>query len=226
MLYTIKAITMKDTNQAMTALDPSITIRSAAPADDWAVRRLFNELHTFNANLDPRFALAEGWEEILEEHLAYVRATSHGLTLLAWKGAEPLGLLMMGVHTDSRLFRHRHWAELLAIYVVPHARSTEIAEHLVALGSAWAHESGYERVQLYVTSSNERARRFYARMGFRPVQEIWRRELGPASVLPPDDPIWEAICEHDHNLLSIQSSHLLADDDPRDGDADRTDGAG
>lgn len=196
----------------MTTLDPAITVRPAAPADDWAVQHLFNELHAFNAELDSRFALAAGWENVLREHLAHVRATGHGLTLLARKADIPVGLLMMGVHSDSHLFLHRHWAELLAVYVTPSARGTDLAEHLVALGATWAHESGYERVQLYVTASNERAKQFYARIGFRPVQEIWRQELGPTSVLPPDDPIWEAIYAHDHDLLSTNSHHLLVDD--------------
>ncbi len=190
-----------------------MNIRPSLPADDWAVHRLFHELHHFNAELDPRFALADNWERILSEHLQYVRTTGHGLTLLAWKSAEPVGLLMMGLHSDTPLFRHRHWAELLAIYVTPAARGTALANQLVTLGSAWAHERGYERIQLYVTASNWRARQFYRRLGFQPVQEIWRRELGPSAALPPDDPIWETIYAQHHDLLGPNAHHLLVVDD-------------
>jgi|GEM_PF-1199091 len=198
----------------MTTDNPAIMIQSANPTDDWAVRQLFYDLHGFNAELDPRFALADGWERVLSEHLGHVRTTGHGLTLLAWQGSVPVGLLMMGVHTDSPLFRYRHWAELLAIYVVPSLRGSPLGERLVALGAAWAHENGYERVQLYVTAANAAAKRFYTRAGFHPVQEIWRRELGPATVPPPDDPIWETIYALDHDLLTTSSYHLLVDDEP------------
>lgn len=192
--------------------DQAITIQFAAPGDDWAVRQLFHALHTFNTELDPRFALAEGWEHVLDEHLSYVRTTGHGLTLLAWHNDAPVGLLMMGGHTDSPLFRHRHWAELLAIYVAPAMRGCPLAEQLLALGMAWAHECGYERIQLYVTASNEPAKRFYRRTGFCPVQEIWRQEIGPANIPPPDDPIWDAIYALDHDLLTTCSHVLLVDD--------------
>lgn len=193
--------------------DQTITIRTAAPLDAWAVHHLFKALHTFNAELDPRFALSDKWEQVLGEHLTYVHTTGHGLTLLAWRQDEPVGLLMMGVHSDTPLFRHRHWAELLAIYVTPTVRGGPLADHLLALGAAWAHEQGYERVQLYVTASNEPAKRFYTRAGYQPVQEIWRLELGPATVPPPDDPIWEAIYAHDHDLLTPNFHHLLVDDE-------------
>lgn len=177
------------------------------------MHQLFGALHSFNAELDPRFALADDWEHILSEHLAYVRATGHGCTLLAWQETRPVGLLMMGTHSDTPLFRYRHWAELLALYSVPAVRGTGLADQLVALGIAWARAQGYQRVQLYVTGSNERAKRFYTRMGFRPVQEIWRRELGPAPAPPPNDALWEAMYAYNHDLLSTNAHHLLVDDE-------------
>ncbi len=196
----------------MTLQDQTIIIRSAVAADDWAVYRLFSALHTFNAELDPYFMLADGWERVLNEHLAYVRSTGHGMTLLAWQGYEPVGLLMMGTHSDSPLFRHRHWAELLAIYVAPVARNGQLAQQLLQSGIAWAQEKGYERIQLYVTVSNKRARQFYTRSGFQPVQEIWRRNIGPSSIPPPDDPVWEAIYARDQDLLTPNAHQLLIDE--------------
>jgi ribosomal protein S18 acetylase RimI-like enzyme len=196
--------------------DRSFVIRHTEANNDWAVRQLFGELHTLNASFDHRFALADGWERVLGEHLDHVRETGYGLTLLAWHKETPVGLIMMGVHSDSRLFRHRHWAELLAIYVVPTFRGGPIADQLLAAGAAWAYERGYERIQLYVTASNRRAKRFYEQAGFRPVQEIWRMDLGAAEVAPPDDPAGEAAYAHHHDLLSSSSHHLLIDEDDED----------
>jgi ribosomal protein S18 acetylase RimI-like enzyme len=190
-----------------------ITFRLASADDDGAVRQLFGELHAYNAALDERFALADGWEHILFEHLDHVRRTGYGMTMLAWEDAEPVGLIMMGVHSDSRLFRHRHWAELLAIYVAPAVRKTPVARHLLDSGKAWAHSQGYERVQLYVTASNQHARRFYEQAGFQVVQEIWRLELGPGTGEPPLDPAAEAAFAHYQELLTTGSSHLLIDHD-------------
>ena len=182
----------------MPTSNQSIHIRSAEHDDDWAVRQLFGALHAFNASLDPRFALADGWEQLLDEHLALVRETDRGLTLLAWDADEPVGLIMMDRHTDSRLFRHRQWVELLAIYVAPQVRGGSLARQLLAMGTTWAVECGYDRIQLYVTASNERAKEFYQRAGFKPVQEIWRLELdsnthqwpGDMASFPDQEPLF------------------------------------
>lgn len=77
----------------------------------------------------------------------------------------------------------------------------------------WAHTQGYERVQLYVTASNEPAKHFYARNGFQPAQEVWRVELGPAGRPPPNDTVCEAIYAHGHDLLSISSHHFTPEAD-------------
>ena len=153
------------------------TVCQAAPDDEWAVRTLFGALHGFNAGLEPRFALAAGWERLLAEHLAQERATGSGLTLLAWDGADPVGLAMVAGHTDSPLFRHRRWAELTALYVSVALRGAGVADHLLAAARAWALASGYAELRLYVTASNARARHFYAGAGLRPIQEIWTMDV-------------------------------------------------
>jgi ribosomal protein S18 acetylase RimI-like enzyme len=144
------------------------------------------------------------------EHLVHTRAFGNGLTLLAWLGENPVGLLMMGVHLDSRLFRHRSWAELLALYIVPDLRGGALSERLLALGTAWARERGHERIQLYVTSSNERAKQFYARAGFQAAQEIWRLELGDVPTLQESDRADEM---REPNPLSAHTHYVLLDQD-------------
>jgi ribosomal protein S18 acetylase RimI-like enzyme len=167
----------------MTPVAPrTVAIRRAEPGDEWAIRRLFGELHTFNASLDARFALADGWERVVSEHLAQERMSQRSVTFLAWDGDNPIGMAMMGTHTDSPLFRHRSWAELSALHVIPAARGRGVADLLLAAGTVWAQECGYAEVRLYVTASNERARRFYDRAGFRPIQEIWTADLNAVEV--------------------------------------------
>jgi GNAT superfamily N-acetyltransferase len=159
----------------------AVTVLGAAEGDEWAVRALFRDLHAFNAALEARFALEDGWERLLAEHLAAERAAGTGSTLLAWDEDGPVGLAMVAAHTDSPLYRHRRWAELTALHVVPRARGTGVADLLLAAARAWAEDRGFRELRLYVTTSNERARRFYDRSGFRPIQEIWTVDLGPAA---------------------------------------------
>lgn len=195
----------------MSAVAAPVAVRLATVHDLAAVCGLFGALHAFNAGLDPRFALADGWEQVLHDHLAHVWATGHGCSLLAWEGGRPVGLALWGGHTDSPLFRHRHWAELLGLYVVPNARGSGVAQQLLASGMAWARASGYERVQLYVTSANSAARRFYSQAGFTTVQEVWRLELGPATAAPLTDAECAQAYAAGHDLLTMSSHPLIAE---------------
>lgn len=191
-----------------TAAAPALSLRPAADDEFWAVARLFAALHQFNAALEPRFRLAEGWEPLLREHFVRTHSSPGALWLLAWRGAEPVGLLLMEAHTDSPLFAERRWAELVALYVDPSLRGADLGRRLVETGKQWAAAHGFDRLQLYVTASNARARRFYARCGLAPVQEIWRAELTPApGTIPPHDPSCEAD-GHAAHQIELGHHHL------------------
>lgn len=186
----------------------ALALRPAADDEFWAVARLFAELHQFNAGFDPRFRLAEGWEPLLRAHFVRTHRAPGALWLLAWEGAVPVGLLLLEAHTDSPLFAERRWAELVALYVAPGQRGGDLGRRLVEVGKQWAAAHGFDRLQLYVTAANERARRFYARCGLAPVQEVWRAELTPApGVTPPHDPSCEAD-GHAAHQIELGHHHL------------------
>lgn len=185
---------------------PPVRFREADEADFPAVARLFAELHAFNAALDARFSLGEGWEDLLHKHFLHTHAQPGALWLLACPDgpvpAAPVGLLVMEAHVDSPLFAQRRWAELVALYVAEGQRGGDLGVRLLAAGRTWAEEHGFDRLQLYVTATNTRARRFYARCGLYPAQEIWRAELTPRpGVTPPPDP-------SDHLHPELGSHHL------------------
>jgi ribosomal protein S18 acetylase RimI-like enzyme len=97
--------------------------------------------------------------------------------MLVKDGEQAVGLLIAAIHTDSPLFRHRHWVDVEALYVAPSHRRTGIAHRLLREAYAWAQASGVARVQLYVTASNVRAQSVYAEQGFAVTQAIMRKSL-------------------------------------------------
>lgn len=192
-------------------------LRPATPTDAPAVAHLFAALHMHNAALDARFALAEGWPDVLDRHFARTWDAPGACWRLAWDTTDPVGLILLEAHTDSPLFRHRHWAELVALYVAPPYRGSGLAERLLAAGLAWATAGGFERVQLYVTASNQAAHAFYQRCGFVPVQQILRRDLSPSpGVVPPADPSC-ALTDADHGDALEPGQHHLAMELERNG---------
>lgn len=188
----------------------NIAVAPAGRQDRNDVGNLFRALHAFNADLDRRFALADGWQALLDQHLEREWATGGSATLLAHDGTAPVGLVIVGGHTDSPMFQERHWAEIMALYVVPDKRGCGVADRLTASAVEWAGEHGYDRIQLYVTATNVHARHFYARSGFQPIQEIWCRHIAALPVDPPSDDVCET-AQQSGELLIGPHEHLLAD---------------
>lgn len=109
----------------------SLQFVSAQVEDCEAVVALFGALHTYNASLDPHFALSDGWENILREQFCASYNDPNMMWLLVKEGNKAIGLLIAGVHTDSPMFRHRQWIEVQAMYVADSHRSMGIARSLL-----------------------------------------------------------------------------------------------
>jgi len=155
------------------------TIHPAQPADVAAVKVLFGNLHAFNAALDSRFALSEDWETHFDAAMQMALHGDETLCLIAREAesGRPCGFALAAVHRDSGMWRYREWVEVEALYVADAWRGRGLAEMLLARACAWAETVGQLAVQLYVTSSNERALRFYEHEGFRETQAIMRKVL-------------------------------------------------
>src|SRR5260221_5783578 len=103
-----------------------------------AVVALFGALHTYNASLDPHFALSDDWQIFLREQFRSSYDDPAMMWLLVKDGNKAVGLLIAGVHTDSPLFRDRQWVEVQAVYVADSHRCMGIARRLLNRAYAWA----------------------------------------------------------------------------------------
>jgi ribosomal protein S18 acetylase RimI-like enzyme len=153
-------------------------LATAQLADCDDVVALFGALHTYNASLDPHFALSDEWESLLRAQFRRTWQDSDRLWLLVKDGKRAVGLLIAGIHNDSPMFRYRRWVEVEAVCVASSHRGMGLADDMLEHAYAWAEAQGLARVQLYVTASNERARSIYNQQGFAITQLIMRKALG------------------------------------------------
>ncbi|HEX6288273.1 MAG TPA: GNAT family N-acetyltransferase [Herpetosiphonaceae bacterium] len=160
-----------------------IDIVAATPADAAEVIRLFGELHRYNSQLDPRFALADGWEELVHQYLQQSEDSADSSWLLARDNSRVVGFVLVELHADSPLYRHRYWAEIVGLYVDPEYRGSDVADLLMEQAYAWALRRNLRIMQLYVTATNYQAQRFYGKQGFVGTQLIMRRTLSESDVL-------------------------------------------
>lgn len=177
-----------------------IDIAPATPADGVDVIRLFGALHRYNSALDARFALAEGWEVLVQNYLEQSEHSDDSSWLLAREGSQPIGFVLVELHTDSPLYRHRRWAEIVALYVDEDYRGHNVAQRLMQHAYEWAVQRHIPVMQLYVTAANQQAQHFYHKQGFGTSQVIMRRTLTNADAHHP------ALVEHPQERLHFSES--------------------
>jgi ribosomal protein S18 acetylase RimI-like enzyme len=134
-----------------------IEVRSAG-SDDWAVvreirlRALADSPSAFASTLAREEAFGEAdWRRRLE----------HGYCFLAWADERPVGTVAGFADEDDPRTHH-----LVAMWVEPAHRRTPVATELVEAVCRRARMDAAAAVQLFVVDGNDRARRFYERLGF------------------------------------------------------------
>ena len=133
------------------AISPQFSIREASPSEITFIRTL--SLKAFQ-----QYGPYE--ESILAWH-----ASSSTITLVAFKGNEPLGFAMIGpsLEGDSGVY------ELLAIAVVERWQRRSVGTLLMKLMENKAKNIGARKVILHTAKDNLAARQLFRKMGFREI---------------------------------------------------------
>jgi GNAT superfamily N-acetyltransferase len=112
-------------------------------------------------------------KEIARTASDWQRWMSPGVTFILYEPAGARGLVAgLRDETDPAV------VHLMAMWVHPKIRGSGGADELVSAVVAWAGSVGAQLVRLKVIQGNDRARRFYERMGFRSTgqEEIRQRD--------------------------------------------------
>ena len=157
-------------------------ITRAGPAD-WQVYRrvrfaaLADAPYAFSSTLEREQGYADDrWSQRL--------GSATAATFLAWQDSEPVGAATGKVENPADEHAIPGCWQLVGMWVDPSARGRGVADALVEAVAAHARSHGAEALVLWVTEVNDRARRFYRRMGFQPT--------GVRQVVRPDEPDhWE-----------------------------------
>jgi ribosomal protein S18 acetylase RimI-like enzyme len=145
-----------------------------ATSEDWErvrdvrVRALADAPFAYGSRLNEEQDQPESfWRERLERQAA--------ATFLAIDGDETVGLVRTFVAPGDVTS-----AELVSMWVAPHARGQGVGRQLVAAVVQWAQHHDATSVQLWVTETNDAARRLYESCGFVP---SGRRQTLPSDPL-------------------------------------------
>jgi ribosomal protein S18 acetylase RimI-like enzyme len=156
-----------------------VVVRRFDEARDAAsLRTCVIEQQNFHRNVEP------SWPDggaIVEDYLAYLDAecaAHNGCIIMAHSGQHAAGFVCVVATSrgespdDPTLFAWIH-----DIYVKPEYRGTGVANMLMAEAERFARGEGARVLRLGVLERNERARRFYARQGFREYTHLLTKSL-------------------------------------------------
>jgi ribosomal protein S18 acetylase RimI-like enzyme len=132
---------------------------SAEPAaPGWAVRALADADVPGAIDLWHRAGVARPWNDPAKD-IAFARASPHAAILAAEDAGRIVGTAMVG--EDG----HRGWVYYVA--VDPDLQRGGLGRALMDAAEDWLRARGIWKLQLLVRADNERARGFYARLGYR-----------------------------------------------------------
>jgi len=153
--------------------------RFDATRDAEPLRQCVIDQQNFHRGIEPSWPDGDA---IVGDYLAYLDAecASHnGCIIMAHSGPQAAGFVcvvatMRGESPDDpTLFAWIH-----EIYVKPEHRGAGVANMLIAEAERFARREGAQVLRLGVLDGNERARRFYARHGFRECAHVLTKPLG------------------------------------------------
>lgn len=141
------------------AMSSERSVRRAALGDEAILREL--RLQALREAPDA-FGSTYEWE-VARTTADWQRWMSPGVAFIL---DEPQGArgMVAGVHDDT----NPAVVHLMAMWAHPEIRGSGGADELIAALVAWAHSERADWVRLKVIQGNERARRFYERVGFYP----------------------------------------------------------
>lgn len=139
-----------------------VLVREAGP-DEWQTLRDIRLAALRDA--PQAFASSYAREAAFTREQWLGRFSARSITFFAFLPdvAEPTGIA--GVYAPDDV------ADLVAMWVRPSARGHRVGEALVTAAAGWAGARAYDALYLWVTESNEPARRLYERSGFTPTGE-------------------------------------------------------
>ena len=133
-------------------------VRRAAPGDEPILRAI-----RLRALSDTPEAFGSTYDRELARTIAdWQRWMSPGATFILDDAGGPKGIVA-GMRDDS----DPAVVHLMSMWVDPALRGSGAAEALVASLLEWAATEGARQMRLAVIQTNDRARRFYERLGFR-----------------------------------------------------------
>lgn len=144
-----------------------VLVRDLRDGEEPQVLALWRELMDLHVDLDPRFALSDDADQAFMSYLGTARSREDYRVRVAVRGGEVLGFVVACVLPNSPVYRTRFIGYINDICVASSERKKGIGRRLVEDARNWLIRAGATSLEVYVSSLNPDAQRFWREVGAR-----------------------------------------------------------
>jgi ribosomal protein S18 acetylase RimI-like enzyme len=145
-------------------------IRKATRDDAGTIADLVVRTKKLNNEFDPLFAVVDDARQRADKYVSSTIGASDKLLLVAASGPKVVGVIRAEMR--ERLFYEPHTEGFITdFYILPEHRRKALGNEMLQQASAELKKMGAEIIVADVPSQNEIANRFYAKRGFRSLNQ-------------------------------------------------------
>lgn len=142
-------------------------MRDLRDGEEPQVQALWRDLMDLHVSLDPRFALSADADGAFMSYLGTARSREDYRVRVAVRGDQVLGFVICCVLPNSPVYETRFIGYINDICVSPEERKRGIGRLLLDDARRWMKSAGAASLEVYVSSLNPDAQRFWRRLGAR-----------------------------------------------------------
>ncbi|RFA93928.1 GNAT family N-acetyltransferase [Pyrobaculum aerophilum] len=155
---------------------PTVVIRLATKEDLDSAVQLVVRLKRLNAEFDPMLEVIPDIEQAARKYLENALNSPSSVLLVAAEGSKVVGLLKGDVE-DRIFYKPRYAGVIKEFYILPEYRRKGIGKRLMMEGVEQLRKKGAEIIMASFPALNEIAINFYKKMGFRPIEYLFAKEV-------------------------------------------------
>ncbi len=154
-----------------------IDIREADERDISAMVELWKEFIDFHAESEPFFTRTDTGPETIRQLLIERIFCKKSCVLVAEQNDKIVAYLQVEISSYPEVYRTHKYGCVSSLAVTGQFRRSGIGEQLFNEARRWFVNQGVHRIEVPVAVSNEMARAFWKKVGFRPYVEIFCTEV-------------------------------------------------
>ena len=170
----IKTVVTENTGSKPSQSDSGIVIREIRKEELGKAASLVARLKRLNGEFDPLLKTTDSLDSEAQKTVERVASNSDSLIMVALVGSKVVGVVKADLK-DRTFYEPRREGAIDEFYILPEFRRGSLGKDLLASISEKLKGRGAELITAEFPSQNEIAKRFYTKLGFRSLTNVYAK---------------------------------------------------